>query len=50
MPKYVKPLDKDEESKGNAKYRLPFALCKERGIQLPDWATPRDAWNALKGY
>ena len=48
MPKYVKPLDKDEESKGNAKYRLPFALCKQRGIQLPDWATPRDAWNALK--
>lgn len=32
------------------KYRLPFALCKERGIELPKWATPRDAWDALKGY
>lgn len=50
MAKYDKPLDKDEENKDAARYRLPFALCKQRGISLPDWATPRDAWNALKGY
>ena len=49
MAKYDKPLDKDDEGTP-AKYRLPFALCKERGIELPKWATPRDAWNALKGY
>ena len=49
MAKYDKPLDKDDEETP-AKYRLPFALCKERGIELPKWATPRDAWNALKGY
>lgn len=29
--------------------RLPFGLCKRYGITLPDNATPRDAWNALKG-
>lgn len=53
MAKYVKPLpaSEDEEGGGNlVKYRLPFALCKERGIELPKWATPRDAWDALKGY
>lgn len=33
-----------------ARYRLPFALCKEFGIQLPEGATPRDAWEALDGY
>lgn len=47
-----KLLDKDEDEESGespAKYRLPFALCKRYGIELPDWATPRDAWNALKG-
>lgn len=29
--------------------RLPFGLCKRYGISLPDNATPRDAWDALKG-
>lgn len=29
--------------------RLPFGLCKRYGIALPDDATPREAWNALKG-
>ena len=29
--------------------RLPFGLCERYGIQLPSKATPRDAWNALKG-
>ena len=28
---------------------LPFGLCKKYGISLPNNATPRDAWNALKG-
>ncbi len=50
MAKYDKPLDKDEESGGSAKYRLPFALCKARGIHVPEGATPRDAWDLLKGY
>lgn len=52
MAKYDKPLDKDDNENGKspARYRLPFALCKQRGIQLPDWATPRDAWNALRGF
>ena len=42
----------DPEKGGNAKLRLPFALCKERGIPIQDWWTPRDAWDALKngGY
>lgn len=49
MAKYTKPLDYDDDEKGNNwKYRLPYALCKQKGIVLPDWATPRDAWNALK--
>lgn len=29
--------------------RLPFGLCKRYGITLPDNATPREAWDALKG-
>ena len=28
--------------------RLPFGLCKRYGISLPDKATPREAWEALK--
>lgn len=39
----------DPEGEERAKHtRLPFALCKERGIQIQDWWTPRDAWQALK--
>lgn len=39
----------DPEAEENSKkYRLPFALCKKYGIQIEDWWTPRDAWNALK--
>lgn len=30
--------------------KLPFGLCKNRGISLPEKATPRDAWNALKEH
>lgn len=43
-------IDYDPEKPGTPlKYRLPFALCKARGIQIqPNW-TPRDAWNALRG-
>ena len=42
----------DPEGGGNKALRLPFALCKERGIPIQDWWTPRDAWDALKngGY
>ena len=39
----------DPEAEDKAKHtRLPFALCKSRGIQIQDWWTPRDAWDALK--
>ena len=27
---------------------LPYGLCKKNGIDLPDKASPEDAWNALK--
>lgn len=40
--------DPEEENNGNGKYRLPFALCKARGIKIEDWWTPRHAWEALK--
>lgn len=44
--------DPEGEEGGNGKYRLPVALCKERGIPIQDWWTPRDAWAALekRGY
>lgn len=29
--------------------RLPFGLCKRYGISLPESATPREAWEALRG-
>ncbi len=28
--------------------RLPFGLCKEEGIELPNDATPKQAWEALE--
>lgn len=43
----------DPEAEDNSKkYRLPFALCKARGIKIEDWWTPRNAWDALRdgGY
>ena len=55
MPKqpYVPPtieiIPNETERKGNAHLKLPFGLCKKYGIHLPENATPRDAWNALKG-
>ena len=30
------------------KNALPYGLCKRYGIELPEGATPRDAWDALK--
>ena len=47
--KYTKPIEQDEIDKKARALRLPFALCKDRGIELPKNATPKDAWNALKG-
>ncbi len=32
----------------DASQRLAFGLCKKYGIELPDGATPKDAWQALK--
>lgn len=32
----------------NLMLRLPYALCKKYGIELPKDATPRQAWEALK--
>lgn len=40
--------DPEEPEFDKATYRLPFALCKAKGIQIQDWWTPRDAWNTLK--
>lgn len=37
-----------EAGEDTKKLRLPFALCKSKGIEIQDWWTPRDAWNALK--
>ena len=31
-----------------ANNRLPFGLCKQYHIDLPENATPKDAWEALK--
>lgn len=39
----------DEKEKSSGNTGLPFGLCKKYGIALPPKATPRDAWNALKG-
>lgn len=50
--KYIPPaidFGEMEQRKGNAHLRLPFGLCKKYGISLPPDATPRDAWNILKG-
>ena len=40
--------DDDDDSKKGAslKYRLPYALCKQKGINA-EGMTPREAWNAL---
>lgn len=37
-----------EEQSSHGNTRLPFGLCKKYGIPLPDYATPRMAWEALK--
>ena len=37
-----------EEESAHGNTRLPFGLCKRYGIPLPDYATPRMAWEALK--
>ena len=31
-----------------ANNRLPFGLCRKYHIELPEGATPKDAWEALK--
>ena len=38
----------DPEDEKKRVLRLPFALCKQAGITIQDWWTPRDAWDALK--
>lgn len=41
--------DEDDGKGGNhGNTGLPFGLCAKYGISLPEDATPRDAWNALK--
>lgn len=37
-----------EAGEDTKKLRLPFAICKARGIEIKDWWTPRDAWAALQ--
>ena len=40
----------DGDGRSTFMLRLPFALCKERGIILPKGAPPSDAWRALEPY
>ena len=41
--------DEDDGKGGNhGNTGLPYGLCKKYGIDLPEHATPRMAWNALK--
>jgi hypothetical protein len=49
VPATIEIVEKEKPKKADASLRLPFGLCKKYGIELPDTATPRDAWNALKG-
>lgn len=42
---FVYDPEQEETTKGT---RLPFGLCKANGIEIQDWWTPRDAWEALR--
>lgn len=37
-----------EAEDSRKKYALPFGLCKSHGIEIKDWWTPKDAWEALR--
>lgn len=52
MPKEDEFKYDPEAEENSKKYRLPFALCKAHGIEIQDWWTPRNAWQALRdaGY
>lgn len=39
--------EKQEKTINHGNTRLPFGLCKRYGIDLPENATPREAWDAL---
>ncbi|MCD8201922.1 MAG: hypothetical protein LUD47_07650 [Clostridia bacterium] len=43
--------DEEREPKKNygGNTRIPFGLCKRYGIDLPEGASPKDAWDALEG-
>lgn len=47
IPVTEEEAEEDKKTHGNT--RLPFGLCARYGIELPDNATPRMAWEALKG-
>ncbi len=38
----------EQSERKNGNTGLPFGLCKKYGISLPENATPREAWDALK--
>lgn len=40
--------EEDDIIREDADTHLPYGLCKEYGIELPDGASPADAWAALK--
>jgi hypothetical protein len=42
--------DDDSKSDKHGNLGLPFGLCAKYGIPLPENATPRMAWNALKEH
>lgn len=49
MPDIDDDFKNDPEAGGGKNVlRLPFALCKQQGIKIEDWWTPRDAWEALR--
>ncbi len=42
--------ENDGKGDNHGNLGLPFGLCAKYGIPLPEGATPRDAWNALKEH
>ena len=45
---YTPPELVESENTHSGNTGLPFGLCKKYGIDLPNGATPRQAWEALK--
>ena len=47
--RYIPVTEKEaKEQKEGGNIGLPFGLCEKYGIALPENATPKQAWDALK--